>query len=205
MQSKTVRVPRKGLIPSMFLYTTIALILTELAGVISTITDGMITSRALGEDAYSAISLLGPFVGILLLIASFISTGSQVVCSRHLGKGEKDKACAVFSVSCFMTLLAAAVLLVMCLLMPRLLITISGVSMNRKPELYPLMDRYLRGYLFGIPALMLVQLISPVLVMTPVRLHRLQIQTRMPGTTTESTGRFRRLSCMALIKLLSNR
>ena len=161
----TARKPKRGLIPSMFLFTALALILTALAGVISTIIDGMITSRNLGEDAYSAISLLGPFVSILLLIAGYISTGSQIVCSRYLGKGEKKEADAVFSVSLMITILASAVLVILCIFAPRFLISVSGVSMNRKPELYPLMDRYLNGYLFGIPALMLIQLLSPVVVM----------------------------------------
>ena len=149
----------------MFLFTALAMILTELAGVISTIIDGMITSRNLGEDAYSAISLLGPFVSILLLIAGFISTGNQIVCSRFLGKGEKKEADAVFSVSLIITIFASAVLVLLCIFAPRFLISVSGVSMDRKPELYPLMARYLHGYLFGIPALMLIQLLSPVIVM----------------------------------------
>ena len=154
-----------GLISSMFLITSLSMILTELAGVISTIIDGLITSRFLGEDAYSAISLLGPFVGGLLVIASFFSTGCQIVCSGHLGKGEKEEANAVFSIGCFAIVLASAILVVMCVFAPRFLISISGVSMNRKPELYPLMDRYIEGYLFGIPAFMLIQIISPVLIM----------------------------------------
>ena len=108
----------------MFLFTALALILTALAGVISTIIDGMITSRNLGEDAYSAISLLGPFVSILLLIAGYISTGSQIVCSRYLGKGEKKEADAVFSVSLMITILASAVLVILCIFAPRFLISV---------------------------------------------------------------------------------
>ncbi len=161
----TARKPKRGLIPSMFLFTALALIVTELAGVISTIIDGMITSRTLGQDAYSAISLLGPFVSILLLIAGFISTGSQIVCSRHLGKGEKKEADAVFSLSLVITLLVSAVLVILCIFAPGFLISVSGVSKDLKPELQPLMDRYLYRYLFGIPALMLIQLLSPFIVM----------------------------------------
>ena len=112
----TARKPKKGLIPSMFLFTALALIMTELAGVISTIINGMITSRHLGPDAYSAVSLLGPFVSILLLVAGFISTGCQIVCSRFLGKGEKKEADAVFSVSLLTTILASAVLVLLCVL-----------------------------------------------------------------------------------------
>lgn len=157
--------PKIGLIPSMFLFTSISMVLTELAGVISTIIDGMITSRMLGEDAYSAVSLLGPFVSIVLLVANFFSMGNQIVCSQHVGKGEKEEAKEVFSVSFFIIVIAAAAMVALCALMPRTIISLSGVSMNRKPELYPLMDRYIYGYLFGIPAVMMVQLISPVIVL----------------------------------------
>ena len=79
----------------------------------------MITSRFLGENAYSAISLLGPFVSVLLLIAGFISTGNEIVCSRHLGKGEKDEANAVFSVCSVIIILTSAALVVICLFAPR--------------------------------------------------------------------------------------
>lgn len=154
-----------GLIPSIFLFTAVSLILTELAGVISTIIDGLITSRFLGGDAYSAISLLGPFVSFLLLIASFFSTGCQVVSSGHLGRGEKEDARSVFSTTILFMIVISAILVAICVFKPDILISISGVSMNRKPELYPLMNRYLRGYLIGIPALMLIQLISPVITM----------------------------------------
>ena len=84
----TARKPKRGLIPSMFLFTALALIVTELAGVISTIIDGMITSRTLGQDAYSAISLLGPFVSILLLIAGFFQLAAR---SCAPGTSEKER------------------------------------------------------------------------------------------------------------------
>ena len=79
----------ENLIPGMFMATAFAMILTELTGVIATISDGLITSRALGPDAYSAISLLGPFTGILLVIAGSMATGCQVIAAQYLGKGEK--------------------------------------------------------------------------------------------------------------------
>ena len=45
------------LIPSMFVSTAIAMIFTQFAGYAAVFTDGVITSRALGHEAYSAISL----------------------------------------------------------------------------------------------------------------------------------------------------
>ena len=155
----------ENLIPGMFMATAFAMILTELTGVIATISDGLITSRALGPDAYSAISLLGPFTGILLVIAGSMATGCQVIAAQYLGKGEKDRANAVFTVSFFIVLALSILMSLLCVFAPKALISACGVSMDKRPELYPLMFDYLHGYLYGIPAFMLIPLISPIIVM----------------------------------------
>ena len=59
----------------MFVSTAIAMIFTQLAGYVAVLIDGIITSRALGHQAYSAISLLVPFNGIILLISAGIAIG----------------------------------------------------------------------------------------------------------------------------------
>ena len=69
----------QDVIASMFLPAAIVMIFTQVTGVIANIIDGVITSRFLGPDAYSAVSLLGPMVNIILLLASFISIGGQIV------------------------------------------------------------------------------------------------------------------------------
>ena len=53
----------------MFLSTATAMIFTEFTGVISVLMDGIVTSRFLGVDAYSGISLLIPFTSLILVIA----------------------------------------------------------------------------------------------------------------------------------------
>jgi Na+-driven multidrug efflux pump len=46
----------------------------------------------LGAEAYSAVSLLGPFTGVIGMLAGFFATGSQVVCSQMIGNGKKKEA-----------------------------------------------------------------------------------------------------------------
>ena len=91
--------PRSDIISSMFFSACIAMIFTAAAGVVAHTVDGIIASRFLGTNTYSAISLLGPFSSALTMLAGFISTGCQVVTSRLIGTGKKEESDSVFSIS----------------------------------------------------------------------------------------------------------
>lgn len=158
---------RKGadIVSSMFFSASVAMIFTQVAGVVANIVDGVLASRYLGTDVYSAISLLGPFAGTLVLLAAFLSTGSQVVCSRLIGKGRQEEANKVFSAALVITFVLAFLLVSGCVIFPKQLISICGVSVRKNHEIYPEMLGYLRGYMIGIPALMAVQVLGPMVVM----------------------------------------
>lgn len=152
-------------IPSMYFSTSLTLILTEVTGVFSVLVDGILTSRFLGADVYSGISLLRPFFSIVLMLAGFLSTGCMVLCSRLVGTGQKKEANQAFLLALFLALLVSAVLMLVGLLFPSLLLRVCGVSLRKYPELNTHLYAYLRSYVFGIPAIMLVQIIGPVVVM----------------------------------------
>ena len=152
-------------IAAMYRSTAISLIFTELTGVIAVLIDGIVTSRFLGSDAYSGISLLGPFSGMVLLIAGIFSTGCSIVCSQFVGQGRKEEANEAFNLSSLLTLLISIVVILACIAVPSLILQLCGVPLNKYPVLNPHMYGYLDGYRLGIPALMLVQVIAPVLVM----------------------------------------
>lgn len=61
----------------MFLSSAAVMIATQIIGVVAIIIDGVITGWKLGMEAYSAISLIHPFVTIVLTLAGFISIGNQ--------------------------------------------------------------------------------------------------------------------------------
>ena len=152
-------------IAGMFFSAALAMIFTQVAGVVAIIIDGIVTSRYLGQNAYSAVSLLGPFTNMVLLLASFLSTGSQVVCARLIGNGRREEANRVFSLATAITALVSVLLLAGCALFPGQLFSICGVSIEKNREIYPEMLRYLHGYMPGIPALMLIRVLGPVIVM----------------------------------------
>ena len=155
----------KDVVASMFLPAAMVMIFTQLTGVISGFIDGVVTSRYLGSDPYSAISLFGPLVSIVLLAASFISIGGQIVCSQKMGTGQRDEANAVFSFSLVFGLLIGALFVLLSIASPGTLFLVCGVSLSKRPELYGYMLEYLRGYIIGVPALVMVQVLSPFLVM----------------------------------------
>ena len=156
---------QSDLIPAMFFSTAIAMIFTQLAGYGAVLIDGIITSRVLGSQAYSGISLLGPFNGIVLLFSGAVSVSAQVVSSQAVGRGERDKANSAFTVALIVDALFALVLVMVCILWPDGLLNICGVTESSHPTIYPHMLGYLRGYMPGIPFIMMIQVIGPVIVM----------------------------------------
>ena len=151
-------------IAAMFLTTSAALTFTELSAVFAILVDGIVTSRFLGVEVYSAVSLMNPFSGLLLVLAGFLSTGCIVACSRMVGTGKKEDANRVFSLSVLISLLIGGILIAVCLLLPKMVIRLCGVSLNKYPELIPHMSGYLGGLSIGIPFLILTQITGPVIM-----------------------------------------
>ena len=127
--------------------------------------DGIIASRFLGSDVYSGIALLRPFTSVVMLLASFLSTGCSFVCSHQVGMGETRKANEAFNLTSAIGLLFAGLLILVAVSVPDTVLRLCGVSLTKYPELNPHMYGYLRGYMIGLPAFLLVEVFGPVLVM----------------------------------------
>ncbi len=155
---------KTDIISSMFIPAAISMVFTSLARFLAGTIDGVITSKFLGADAYSGVSLFAPMVNIILLFATFVSMGCQVLCSVQIGEGKKEEANAVFSFAVISGLLVATIFILLGLFSPALLVRICGVKSGDNPEIYNYMMRYLSGYLVGIPALILVQVLGPFIV-----------------------------------------
>ena len=152
-------------ISGMFFSAALAMILTLIMGVAAQLIDGIITSRALGGVAYAGISLLGPFISVILMFQALLSTGNQIICASYIGEGKKEEAVSVFSFFILAGLGVAALILLACALMPETLLAVCGVRMVRHPVMFTYMMSYLKGYMPGIPAMILIQIISPMIVL----------------------------------------
>ncbi len=152
-------------IASIFTATAMAMILAEFTSVITDLSDGIITSRFLGADVYSGISILKPFTSIVLVGAGFFSTGCSIVTSQLVGKGMKREANEAFHTAVLFSLIFSSLVLAACLLSPSAILRMCGIDQGKYPELNRYLFSYLNGYIIGVPALMLINVVSPVLVM----------------------------------------
>ena len=106
--TKASKQPSRDVISGIFRSAAVAMILTALVGVVANMIDGIITSNFYGPEAYSAISLSGPIISTITLFAAFISTGSQMLCSQFLGRGDRESADKVFTLAIFCGLIIGA-------------------------------------------------------------------------------------------------
>ena len=125
---------QSDLIPSMFTSTAVAMIFTQFAGYAAVFTDGVITSRVLGHEAYSAVSLFSHWLNIITVTWSAISVASQVVSSHEVGRGERDKANSAFTVAVIVNSFAALFFVVFSILRPSDIFRIVCGVTNTKPS-----------------------------------------------------------------------
>ena len=155
----------KSNISSIFLSTAIAMIITEITEVITSLIDGIVSGRYLDIAVFSSISLLKPFSKICAVISGFLSTGCNIVCSRLVGTGNKEEANQVFNLCIQIGLFFSMIIVLLCRFFPIAIFCLSGISLAKYPELVPDMLDYLKGFMLGIPAHVLCAIIGPVLVM----------------------------------------
>ncbi|MBQ6971696.1 MAG: ATP-binding protein [Synergistaceae bacterium] len=150
----------------MFISTAAAMIFTQFSGYAAVFADGVITSRVLGHEAYSAISLFSHFINVIIITLVSISVASQVVSSQAVGRGEKDKANSVFTVAVFVNSLAALFFVVISVFRPSDIFRIvCGITRTTpSPEIYSQMLEYIRGFVFGIPFFMMTHVVVPAVV-----------------------------------------
>ncbi len=155
------------LIPSMFISTAIAMIFTQLAGYVAVFTDGVITSRVLGHEAYLAISLFSHFINIIAVTIHANSVAYQVVSSQAVGRGERDKANSAFIVAVTVNSVAALFFVLISVFRPSDMFRIvCGITPTTpSPEIYSHMLDYVNGFVFGITFFMMTHVVIPIVVM----------------------------------------
>lgn len=72
--------------------------------------DGFFAANLLGEDAFVATLLIGPFFFVVYAIGFMFGSGTSAQVSRHLGSGDEEKGRRIFSMSVFMAILTGVVL-----------------------------------------------------------------------------------------------
>lgn len=135
----------------MFQTALMAMIVADLAEIIASIIDGMLTGRYLGVTSMAAYGLASPFFSIVGVISAVLSSGAMTIASHKIGKGDIEDAKQIFSLTVFLGMAFSVTLAVLGLILRYPL----SYALGARGELIPEVELYLTGLIIGIPAIVL--------------------------------------------------
>ena len=143
---------------SVFFLTVVAFFLSSLMSTLGSVIDAFIIGHTMRTTDVGALSLTSPIWFVMAIIYGILAIGSQPFCSGELGRGNKEAARKIFS----MTLITG---IGITLLFSLLIFAFGGVAAGLlgAPKGMPEHDpcrRYLIGTAWGFPALAAISLLS---------------------------------------------
>ena len=81
---------------------------------INTVVDGVFIGQFFGKDCIAALGLVTPIILFGNLIASLLSQGTLLLCSKYIGMADQRKLCEVFSTSCLFALIFSLPMILLC-------------------------------------------------------------------------------------------
>lgn len=152
---------KTSIISRLFHRVFVVQIMAQLIGIIGMVVDGMVTGKFLGEDAMAAYGFTSTVTMVIAICGSVLSMGTTMVCSRHLGEGNKSQIRHSFSAGFSMALVTGGFLFLIIFLFA----IPAAKLMGAKDALIPLTADYLRGYAIAAPGVILTALLLPVMQM----------------------------------------
>lgn len=125
------------------LYTSLSPIqaMMEAFPAINTLISSFIIGNTIGQPALATLGFAGPLMYIMLAFASVLSTGSQVVCSKYIGQGDRKGINTAFNTTIFLCLIFGAVIGILTFLFPTTIAKLLGTT----GELQIMTSDYIKG------------------------------------------------------------
>ena len=152
----------KCILDSIFSSTMGLMILDELSSVGSAVIDGIVTGVGLGGVSMAALGVVNPFFSVVSIFTAMVAVGTQKICSNLLGEGKREETSKAFSTAVIMALTASVILTFLLLFFSNEIICFFGVT-DTSSELFVQSRNYLRGLICGIPAIIFVSALTPIL------------------------------------------
>ncbi len=128
--------------------------------------DSIVISRFLGVEAMAAYGYTQPVLLAFAAPGAMISAGVQVVCGRTLGAGDREGSDSCYTLSIGLTALISALGLAVVLIFSGPLCTLLGAGQPViENSVYFLTKDYLTGFIIGVPAFLIAQVMVPYLQM----------------------------------------
>ncbi|MDD6627945.1 MAG: MATE family efflux transporter [Lachnospiraceae bacterium] len=150
------------IIKKVFLGTLSIMILSALTAMLGMLIDGMIIRKGLGAEAMAAYGIASPVFVLLSAVSGIFSSGTQTICARSLGKGEREQANKYFSATIITIVLLSVILVPVFLVSGSLVAPLLGASGDDR-NLAPFVAEYIKGLSLGIPFLCFTSLFTSLL------------------------------------------
>lgn len=149
------------MLKKLFRQMSVAQILSSMTVILCLLIDSIMIGRFLGVDAMAAYGLSNPLLLAFAAIGSMISAGVQVLCSKSIGKGNKDETNAHFSITVVTCGVVAVVGVILVILFRAPLAQMLGAGDSG--YVYQLTKDYLLGFIIGAPAFLFSTVLVPFL------------------------------------------
>ena len=133
------------------------------AGIACVMIDGIVTGQFLGAEAVAASGLLQPVVMLINLIGGVLG-GVGVMCTRYMGKAQRDRVNQVFSI----VVIVAAIYAITSTLLVFFLAPWLGSALGAKtgdPQIVKMISDYLRGFAPGLLFMRFTILLSGIMML----------------------------------------
>ena len=136
------------------------IILMEIAGAVTYVIDGTITSRFIGDTALAANGMAGICFTFFAVISGVFASGVSQICSEQIGKGNVEKSSRVFSMALFVTILTSILIGLVGIVFCDQVAALIGATKDTG-ELYDYARTYIKGFFIGAPGHILVAVLIP--------------------------------------------
>lgn len=162
MQNWKAEMTKPNIVNSTFNRLLMSMILMIITTTVGVLVDGTIISRMLGADAMTAYGIASPGFIICVALSGIFATGCQTNYTKALSRGRLEEANNIFSVTCVLGILAAAVVMAVVILSSGKISVVLGASMDKGP-LNEMTSAYLSGLALGLPGIMLSAILQPMM------------------------------------------
>lgn len=149
------------IVSEMFYSSLSVMIISTITSAAGMLVDGILTGSFLGVTAMTAYGLASPVFIVIMALMGILTSGGQNRCANYLSRGENDRLNRTFSTLCNSTAaLGIVFLLMLFVFMPGILGLLGASPLDA--ELYSETKGYYIGIVSGIPGIMLVGILQPI-------------------------------------------
>lgn len=136
------------------------IILMEIAGAVTYVVDGTITSRFIGDTALAANGMAGICFTTFAVISGILAAGVSQLCSEEIGKGNKEASSRIFSMALLITVIISVLIALTGIVFSEQIAELIGASKSTG-ELFHYANTYIKGFFIGAPGHILVAVLIP--------------------------------------------